>query len=243
MPSYTYPDLISWSHSLMGWQRDLLRRLLTAGEATDRDISELADLACPTVPSVGDVSPSPVFATDDHAPTAGSELPVVHLEKISDISRVNALAEGPVLFGSDGLTVLYGATGAGKSGLARILKKACRARDSGGKVLSNVFDEPTTEPPTATITFRVDGTSRTVGWIGQELSGGLKGNRLTLNFLPFTSLTTDVPHYRSSKRTSFRTRRSWSRYSMSWLTRLYVSKRCFDVGKRHSGDHRGSWRR
>lgn len=168
MPSYTYQNLITWSTGMLGWQRDLLRRLLTTGEATDADISELADLACPTVSSVASSLVSPVFATNDHIPTGGSELPVVHLEEVSDISRVNALSAGPVWFGSDGLTIVYGDTGAGKSGLVRILKKACRAKDPGGPLLSNVFDEPTTEPATATIKFRVDGTPKTHRWVEGE---------------------------------------------------------------------------
>jgi ABC-type enterochelin transport system ATPase subunit len=53
----------------------------------------------------------------------------VSLSKLYNLKHVNALQPGETLtFQKSGLTVIYGDNGAGKSGYARVLKQACRAR-------------------------------------------------------------------------------------------------------------------
>src|SRR5690348_11016208 len=62
----------------------------------------------------------------------------IQLTAISDLRRVNALAEGKTLeLSPEGLTVIYGNNGTGKSGYARVLKRACRARDREEAILPN----------------------------------------------------------------------------------------------------------
>ena len=56
----------------------------------------------------------------------------VILKNIRDVQHINILAPNQSLtFRGDGLTVVYGDNGSGKSGYARILKKVCRARIAG----------------------------------------------------------------------------------------------------------------
>ena len=55
--------------------------------------------------------------------------------------------------------MVYGDNGAGKSGYARILKRACRARHFG-QILSNIYAPPTADPPSATIVFGVGGVEQ-----------------------------------------------------------------------------------
>ncbi|HDT1120618.1 TPA: AAA family ATPase, partial [Enterobacter roggenkampii] len=43
-----------------------------------------------------------------------------------------------IAFCDNGITIIYGMNGAGKSGYGRVLKHACRARDKGGVILPNV---------------------------------------------------------------------------------------------------------
>lgn len=53
---------------------------------------------------------------------------------------VNQLAAAQELaFEPDGLTVIYGQNGAGKSGYARILKRACRSRHAG-EIMPDAFN-------------------------------------------------------------------------------------------------------
>ena len=125
-------------------------------------------MACPELSSSGTGAPTAIFAETDHIPVSASRLPTVQLDGISDIQRVNALAEGPIRFGSAGLTIVYGDNGSGKTGVARILKKSCRARDPEGKILSNVFGRSETEPAKATIHYRADEESKTHDWVDGE---------------------------------------------------------------------------
>lgn len=66
----------------------------------------------------------------------------VTLKAIKEIENVNAIKNGSKLeFGHEGLTVIYGENGAGKSGYARVLKKACNARDSKEKILPDIYSK------------------------------------------------------------------------------------------------------
>lgn len=62
------------------------------------------------------------------------------IQSISDLIGVNALAPNtPLEFSKDGLSIIYGNNGSGKSGYVRILKHACGAKVSEIP-LSNVFN-------------------------------------------------------------------------------------------------------
>jgi hypothetical protein len=133
VPIFTFNDLIDWSTRLPDWQRDALRRILTNNSLVDSDISDLttlAKVACGIYQPTGVFPPDP--ATNAHIRASGAATPPVSLLAINDIAYVNALAAGPITFAPDGLNVVYGDNAAGKSGIARILKKAGRARSPGG---------------------------------------------------------------------------------------------------------------
>lgn len=86
----------------------------------------------------------------------------VALISVTDVSAVNNLAAGQTLtLRQNGLTVIYGDNGAGKSGYARILKRACRARHAG-KIEPNVYAQQAGVPAkaSATITFSVGGAQQ-----------------------------------------------------------------------------------
>jgi len=162
---FTYVDLIKWSKQLPEWQRDALRRVLVKGALTSGDIADLVELAKAPHDSGNGSTAKAVPASEDHAQLSAEELPAVQLVSIRNIAQVNALAEGPVPFGTEGLTIVYGGNATGKSGIVRILKKACRARDPGGPILPNVFEPVPSEPATATIDFRVGEDQRNPTWV------------------------------------------------------------------------------
>ncbi|WP_322010693.1 hypothetical protein [Paraburkholderia sp. J12] len=90
----------------------------------------------------------------------------VQLHSIKDLKGVNALAEGKTLsFSPDGLTVIYGDNGVGKSGYSRVLKQACRARDQSEKIRGNVYvNSILHETPSATFNVTVDGVAAEFSW-------------------------------------------------------------------------------
>ena len=83
--------------------------------------------------------------------------PSVRLVAVTTGKGVNALAHGQRLtFGSEGLTVVYGDNGSGKSGYARLLKEVVGARVHED-VLSNIFIDQATTRPAAEIVFSIGG--------------------------------------------------------------------------------------
>ena len=100
----------------------------------------------------------------------------VYLRQLHDVSHVNALASDQKLtLHRKGLTVIYGDNGSGKSGYARILKKACRARTvaRAEEITPDIYD---LAPgiPSATIEYAMSGQNRTCAWqLGQAADAAL----------------------------------------------------------------------
>jgi energy-coupling factor transporter ATP-binding protein EcfA2 len=77
---------------------------------------------------------------------------------------INALAADQSLeFAPQGLTIIYGDNGSGKSGYVRILKHACRTRDGKVVILRDVEDTSNT-PQSATITLGRGATTEDFAW-------------------------------------------------------------------------------
>ncbi|MBE3099356.1 MAG: AAA family ATPase [Planctomycetes bacterium] len=131
------------------------------------DIDELTRI-CKSVHGLADPNapspvPEPLTAAD--IPTGGGGTASVNLIGVKELHNVNALAEGQHLgFGPLGLTIVYGDNASGKSGYARVLKRACRARARASRVLANVFEAPPASPPRAVIDYQVGGNARSATW-------------------------------------------------------------------------------
>src|SRR5258708_3802372 len=123
MAEFSYADLLAWAKERLPlWQQDALRRLVETRTLSSKDVTELAAMALAA--HVTDSSaPTPVPPTLEMELSA-TRHPCVQVSAVRDIARVNALAAGPVIFELEGLTAIYGANASGKSGVARILKKA-----------------------------------------------------------------------------------------------------------------------
>jgi energy-coupling factor transporter ATP-binding protein EcfA2 len=149
-------DLLAWSADRPAWQRDALRRLMLQGELTADDIDELYAICTGKTEGVPlDVS--------HIAPVASAGNPV-RLLTIADVVGVNALAERQRLeFAPEGLTVVYGDNGSGKSGYVRILKHACRSRDTKFAILPDVNGDPQA-PQAATIAFQHGREEASMSW-------------------------------------------------------------------------------
>ncbi|MCJ2065981.1 AAA family ATPase [Methylobacterium sp. J-088] len=131
--------ILRWSLDRPQWQRDALRRIVANGTLDADDLGELALLCKKGCGSPGiDATVVPLSA--DHVPGAAAAGETVALTSIRDVVGVNKLAPGQELpFRVDGITVVYGDNGVGKSGYARILKRACRSRFPG-RILPNAFE-------------------------------------------------------------------------------------------------------
>ncbi|WP_339619705.1 AAA family ATPase [uncultured Salinibacterium sp.] len=94
-----------------------------------------------------------------------SSSPSVSLAYIDNVVNVNRLASGERLtFSPNGLTIIYGRNGSGKSGYTRILRQTCRARGGSGQILPNVYESANNLPSTASIAVLADSLSEIFEW-------------------------------------------------------------------------------
>jgi energy-coupling factor transporter ATP-binding protein EcfA2 len=126
-------ELVAWAGDRPRWQQDALRRLLANGALQDSDIDELAEI-CLNAKAKSE----PVTAAHIAADGGGEAISLLCIE---DPVGINALAPKQKLeFSKDGLTVIYGDNGSGKSGYVRVLKHACRTRDRETAILRDIED-------------------------------------------------------------------------------------------------------
>lgn len=156
-------EILTWSASAPAWQRDALRRILTSSDLTDADIGELTEL-CKLPHGLSSLTAQADPLSPNHIP-APSDAGAIAVISITHISDVNALAPNEtVSFAPNGLTVIYGDNGAGKSGFSRILRRACRARGADEPILANALSDKPAGAPTARIEYSVGGTPRSHVW-------------------------------------------------------------------------------
>jgi energy-coupling factor transporter ATP-binding protein EcfA2 len=153
--------ILEWSSDRPSWQRDALRRIVGKGRLEDNDFKELVQLCkAGRGADVGDLKAIPLEKA--HLPANPGQGAGVTLISVGDVSGANSLAPGQTLaFESSGLTVIYGDNGAGKSGYARILKRACRARFAG-KIEANVYDDQAPKTASANLTYGIGGATQPV---------------------------------------------------------------------------------
>ena len=165
----TFETIIHWAENdLSARQSDAVRRLLSKDALSDDDKNDILRMLksgaglndakipvpIPTPVSTGAVSGAPKAKT------------AVTLKSIEDLKSVNAIPDGASLcFGHQGLTVVYGENGAGKSGYARVLKRACRAQDTNERLLPNIFGLAAAAPAEASFKISVDGAAdQSIKW-------------------------------------------------------------------------------
>jgi ABC-type Mn2+/Zn2+ transport system ATPase subunit len=149
-------DILAWAVGLPAWQSDALRRLFRNGALSAQDQGEvLALLKEQHGGPAAAVAAIPLSAND--VSQAGGTA-TVRLTKLDQLQNVNRFPAGRELnLAHEGLTAVFGENGAGKSGYARVLKNACRARVRQA-VLPDVFVAERPRPiPSADVTFVVDG--------------------------------------------------------------------------------------
>lgn len=130
-------EILAWAKGQLSWRQDALRRLLTKPftKADEDECLELLKAAHSIVTST--LIPDPL--EKKHLPVRSSSATSLRLAELDTITNVNRLSKDAALsLSPDGLTLIYGDNGSGKSGFIRILKKAGRARDDES-ILPDVY--------------------------------------------------------------------------------------------------------
>lgn len=149
-------EIIGWAKTLPKWQQLAIKNILDGARIDSAKIDEIADVAIDSDKVSDGLLDG--FTYDDKTS------PKVCIANIAELNNINNLQDGGNLaFNINGLTVVYGQNGTGKSGYSRIIKKCCRSRDNNTKVLGNVH-KPSNTQQSATINYLVDDTEKAHLW-------------------------------------------------------------------------------
>ncbi|MBB3916184.1 AAA family ATPase [Rhizobium fabae] len=151
-PKSAYQMILEWASSRPLWQQDALRRIVSTVKLNASDIDELTELCLKGKGKIGiELDPIPLSREDRLVRTTAGG--TISLLSVSDVRHVNQLAAGQTLsFAANGLTVIYGDNGSGKSGYSRILKRACHARFRT-EILPDEFDATSSRGASAKIEY------------------------------------------------------------------------------------------
>jgi energy-coupling factor transporter ATP-binding protein EcfA2 len=170
--------VVEWGQSLPAWQSDAVRRILTQKNITDIDIAELTIFLRSKYGLIDEGERVPEIKPTKRGEISGAGgLDKVTLKAIKKLHNVNMLPDdSSLLFCHKGLTVIYGENGTGKSGYARVLKRACHARDTED-ILPNVFS--TNKIGSARAHFKVSVNDKEypdIEWIDSEKDNSILSN-------------------------------------------------------------------
>lgn len=163
MSNQIFQEILKWSADLQPWQNEAIRRMLQKGVLSPSDKEELFSLAqvCYGLVPPGDKIDFMLKAEDFPSPTCAGEK--IKLHSVGKLVSVNMLKPDEHISVGSQLTVVYGENGSGKSGYARVMKKAFRAR-AVEPILPNVYDSAATGPAKAMFEIEEGGVKRNEEW-------------------------------------------------------------------------------
>jgi hypothetical protein len=151
--------LVAWSAKRAVWARDALRRHATSKwyALSEADKAAILDRVrhAAGLGSEGTPACEPLSAEHVKAPTALERRAL--LCSLGPVQHLNRLAPGQQMrFAINGLTVVFGDNGSGKSGYARVAKKMCHSL-SKDDLLGNVFEKGAKAPAEILVRYQVEG--------------------------------------------------------------------------------------
>lgn len=132
--------LHAWLTSLPLWQQELARRLIVQTDLDDASSGEILELVLQDACG-GEPASSLEALSLDEFPDPGSARSARLTSVGSLVGVAAAAAEQMLQLEADGLTVIYGANGAGKSTYVRVLKRVLRTVDRDSAVRGHVYSE------------------------------------------------------------------------------------------------------
>jgi len=164
--------LIEWSKTIPAWQSDAMRRIFKS-QLTDNDENVILEFLKSAHGLKSELSVKPILFAPESKKTILPEDSSFSLDRIHSLKNINKIKDGEYIdFHPAGITVIYGDNASGKSGYGRIFKRACRARHSGDRILSNLFNSEFSFDLTAEASFDIKAgdKTRTINWNEDDLS-------------------------------------------------------------------------
>jgi hypothetical protein len=159
-------EILEWCKGRPAWQQEAIRLLAGQGALEPEQIEELARVVKMTAGIEGGTLPVWPRLTEAHLKTNAQLAPVTLFGSIGPLSNIDRLAadQPPLQFAKEGITLIYGNNGSGKSGYCRIAKTVCRCLHIV-KLRGNVFEPQSATPREITLRFKIEGEElQTVVW-------------------------------------------------------------------------------
>ncbi|WCD83004.1 AAA family ATPase [Pseudomonas sp. TUM22785] len=166
-------EILKWSKDLSAWQQDAIARLYSDRTLSPDDLDDLLALAKAEVGIPDPKGRVPKKLNDAEIAPKAALNHQVKLVAVKNLVNVNAIAPDVRLpIAVDGVTVIYGENGAGKSGYSRVFKHACRARDRREQILPDAkLDKKAVGKAEALFEVQVENVVHDLAWrFGEEAS-------------------------------------------------------------------------
>lgn len=157
--------LADWANTSDEWVRLLVAEVLASGRAVGASTVEkayklfrqekaLGKRELPTVPKL------------DFDARQDESTPPLSLIRLSEVRGVNALVPGAIIEPHEGLTILYGENGTGKTGYSRVFKALANSR-TADTILGDI-EADTAEAQTAKLEFKLGDDEQMLAWSGER---------------------------------------------------------------------------
>lgn len=159
-------QLAQWANLKDEWTRRIVRLVLASGRPpSEADISNVYQLFLEEKRLESRTIPveEPIAST---ATVAEREDSLV-LTRLSEVVGVNAIVPGQAIDFNEGLTILFGENGAGKTGYARILKLMANSRKAED-ILADINDPSAPASPGASLNYKLGTVELSKAWKGER---------------------------------------------------------------------------
>jgi energy-coupling factor transporter ATP-binding protein EcfA2 len=157
-------QLAEWANSNDEWVRLIVTEVIATGRPVGTSVVEKAYMLFRQEKTL-DKRDLPAVPLLDIEARQDELAPPLSLSRLSEVRGVNALVAGAVIEPHEGLTILYGENGTGKTGYSRIFKALANSR-TADTILGNI-DADTSEAQSAKLEFRLGEDAQAVTWTGE----------------------------------------------------------------------------
>lgn len=158
-------SLAKWANASDEWVRFVVRQVLSSGQPLDTDALDSAYELFRQEKSFDNRALPKEAELETSVADDAKEDPLV-ITRLADVHGVNAIVPGSVIEPHEGLTILYGENGTGKTGYARVFKSLAASR-TADSILGDV-DSEEPESVSATVEYRVGADAGKLEWKGES---------------------------------------------------------------------------